>query len=152
MQIDFNIFICLISLVVISFLIFQFYKLGLLIKEKSKIFHRIYVIFWSLIGAAIVFFVLAMGADSLRSYEREKKESELRKVLNLSEQNVLITEKKNYELNEIFPEAKKAGLSDEDVYKQIQESKNTGANIKSAREAGFSDKEIARIMGLHLSE
>ena len=63
-----------------------------------------------------------------------------------------ITEKKNYELNEIFPEAKKAGLSDEDVYKQIQESKNTGANIKSAREAGFSDKEIARIMGLHLSE
>lgn len=95
-----------------------------------------------------------MGVQSsFEDYRDNKKQKELSLILGLDKPTVWDGEQTSNrrQLSKFTEAASQNSVSDNAAYNMILTSKTYSDNIAIAKSKGFTDKEIANVMGLYLS-
>lgn len=139
---------------IISYLLgMQFYQLGLKLKERFSIIYRLYLISWILIGAVVATGLMFGAQSKLEDYQNNKKQEELSLILELDKPTVWDGKQTSNrkQLDKFREAAYQNNISDNIAYNMILISETYSNNIEIAKSKGFTDKEVAGAMGLHLS-
>lgn len=143
MDIIFGIFSGLVGLFIAYFLGLQFYKLGTSLKTRFPIVFRLYVIFWSLLGALVLIFALDGIKSAIDKNQREKRGDALTSLISPTPelyQDTLGRVKK----------AKRANVPDKEIFDAMILSSRYTSILKNANQAGYTYQEIAQHLGLYV--
>ena len=142
----------LLGLLVLYFLGLQFYKIGKILKQKTPILFRVYLIFWVLIGGFTGILMVAEVYSNIEQKEklaeREKKDANIEAIVS----NYNDSSKKDIE--KLFKEIEARGffLTDDEKYCLILLKKSTIPAIMEVKAKGFTAKDIADYYGIYITD